>query len=44
MATLFSATYPESTVALALFHPSLLEHADNPSETELTELRERWGT
>jgi class 3 adenylate cyclase/pimeloyl-ACP methyl ester carboxylesterase len=43
MATLFAATYPESTLALALFHPSLLEFAWD-DDIELASLRERWGT
>ena len=46
MATLFAATYPEETVALALFHPPLLSiggagHVDDPT---LLDTRERWGT
>jgi class 3 adenylate cyclase len=44
MATLFAATYPESTVALALFHPSLPEYVQDDEESELASLRERWGT
>ncbi len=44
MATLFAATYPESTIALALFHPSMIEYLD-PSETAaLPRIREQWGT
>jgi class 3 adenylate cyclase/pimeloyl-ACP methyl ester carboxylesterase len=43
MATLFAATYPEKTVALALFHPPPLE-GDPDFEAELLSLRERWGT
>ena len=43
MATLFAATYPESTIALALFHPPLAE-VQAPYEAELQDLRERWGT
>jgi class 3 adenylate cyclase/pimeloyl-ACP methyl ester carboxylesterase len=44
MATMFAATYPESTVALALFHPSMLDLLD-PKEAEgLPRLRELWGT
>ncbi len=43
MATLFAATYPGSTVGLALFHPSLLEYVED-SEADLLSLRERWGT
>jgi class 3 adenylate cyclase/pimeloyl-ACP methyl ester carboxylesterase len=42
MATLFAATYPENTMALALFHPSLPEYEGPPEE--LISLRERWGT
>lgn len=43
MATLFAATYPESTLALALFHPSLLEYADDRGEDELRRIRDCWG-
>jgi class 3 adenylate cyclase len=43
MATLFAASYPERTLGLALFHPSLLEYVqDDPAE--LPRLREEWGT
>jgi class 3 adenylate cyclase/pimeloyl-ACP methyl ester carboxylesterase len=44
MATLFAATYPEDTIALALFHPSLTEYLDPKSLEELPSIRERWGT
>jgi class 3 adenylate cyclase/pimeloyl-ACP methyl ester carboxylesterase len=48
MATLFAATYPERTIALALFHPSMLEHVDpklaESLAADLPSLRERWGT
>jgi class 3 adenylate cyclase/pimeloyl-ACP methyl ester carboxylesterase len=44
MATLFAATYPESTIALALFHPSLIEHLDPKYLEGLPSIRERWGT
>ncbi len=46
MASLFAATYPEETAALALFHPPLLSvaGADHPDEAALRDLRERWGT
>ncbi len=44
MATLFAATYPENTVALALFHPSLVESRTESEEAELRDVRERWGT
>ena len=46
MATLFAATYPEETAALALFHPPLLSiaGADHPDEGTLRDIRERWGT
>ena len=44
MATLFAATYPESAVALALFHPSLIEYLDPKYLEELPSIRERWGT
>jgi class 3 adenylate cyclase len=44
MATLFAATYPESTIALALFHPSMIHLLDPGQAAELPLLRERWGT
>jgi class 3 adenylate cyclase len=45
MATLFAATYPESTVALALFHPSHVTGAATDAEVEgLGKLRQGWGT
>ena len=46
MATLFAATYPEQTAALALFHPALLsiDGADHDDEVTLRDVRERWGT
>ena len=46
MATLFAATYPEQTTALALFHPALLSvaGADHDDEATLRDIRERWGT
>jgi len=44
MATLFAATYPESTIALALFHPSLIEYLDPKYLEGLPSIRERWGT
>jgi class 3 adenylate cyclase len=46
MATLFAATYPEETAALALFYPPLLSivGADRPDEATLRDIRERWGT
>jgi class 3 adenylate cyclase/pimeloyl-ACP methyl ester carboxylesterase len=43
MATLFAATYPESTIALALFHPPLVT-VQGAYEADLLDLRERWGT
>ena len=43
MATLFAATYPESTIALALFHPPLVT-VQGAYERDLLDLRERWGT
>ena len=43
MATLFAATYPEKTLALALFHPPPLQ-PDPDFEPELLRMRERWGT
>jgi class 3 adenylate cyclase/pimeloyl-ACP methyl ester carboxylesterase len=44
MATLFAATYPENTIALALFHPSMISHLAPDQLDDLNELRERWGT
>jgi class 3 adenylate cyclase len=46
MATLFAATYPEETAALALFHPPLLSiaGAGQVDEPTLLDTRERWGT
>jgi pimeloyl-ACP methyl ester carboxylesterase len=46
MATLFAATYPEETAALALFHPPLLSiaGAGQIERAELLDTRERWGT
>jgi class 3 adenylate cyclase len=46
MATLFAATYPEQTSALALFHPPLLaaKGAGQVDEAVLRDTRERWGT
>ncbi len=47
MATLYAATYPERTIALALFQPSTHGgHWEGPEEAdeELLELRENWGT
>ena len=41
MATLFAATYPESTIALALFHPPLVT-VQGAYEADLLDLRERW--
>ncbi len=43
MATLFAATYPESTIALALFHPPVAA-VQGAYESELLDLREGWGT
>jgi class 3 adenylate cyclase len=46
MASLFAATYPERTRALALFHP--VTHGPGThgraEQEDLSELRERWGT
>jgi len=45
MATLFAATYPEQTIALALFHPPLIELLEpGYARTQLATLRGRWGT
>ncbi len=48
MATLFAATYPERTIALALFHPSMLERIEpdlaESMAVSLASIRERWGT
>ncbi|MGH3111391.1 MAG: adenylate/guanylate cyclase domain-containing protein, partial [Gaiellaceae bacterium] len=43
MATLFAATYPESTIALGLFHPPLVT-VQGAYEADLLDLREGWGT
>lgn len=47
MASLFAATYPERTRSLALYHP-WIGRSDSrllrPSEQDLLELREIWGT
>jgi class 3 adenylate cyclase len=45
MAALYAATYPERTIALALFQPSARGgHWEEDASEELLELRERWGT
>jgi class 3 adenylate cyclase len=44
MATLFAATYPEKTRALALFHPSHTGARDPHELDDLPTLRENWGT
>src|SRR5215470_10073753 len=47
MATLYAATYPERTIALAVFQPSARGgHWEGPEESdpELRELRDQWGT
>jgi class 3 adenylate cyclase/pimeloyl-ACP methyl ester carboxylesterase len=45
MASLFAATYPEQTAALALFHPSLVEYLDPAYlESHLPAIRDAWGT
>jgi len=44
MATIFAATYPEKTHALALFHPSHTEAREVVDGDELSALREGWGT
>jgi pimeloyl-ACP methyl ester carboxylesterase len=46
MATLFAATYPEKTHALALFHPSHTGAREprEPDVDDLPTLREGWGT
>jgi len=45
MSTLFAASYPESTIALALYHPSHPDFSQPPevADAELRELREGWG-
>jgi len=43
MSTLFAATYPESTIALALYHPSHPDFRDPGADAELQKLREGWG-
>jgi pimeloyl-ACP methyl ester carboxylesterase len=45
MATLFAATYPERTLALALYHPLHPRFVDREAdEPGLQRLREGWGT
>ena len=46
MATLYAATYPERTAALALFHPRACGHGleDPDGIATLADLRDRWGT
>ncbi len=44
MATLFAATYPEQTTALALFQPALTSGLSEQETVELPELRAQWGT
>lgn len=46
MATLYAATYPERTRALALFHPAAVGEGTDSREAQqgLSELRELWGT
>jgi pimeloyl-ACP methyl ester carboxylesterase len=46
MAAMYAATYPERTVALALFHPRARGPGlqDESTLDELVDLRERWGT
>jgi class 3 adenylate cyclase/pimeloyl-ACP methyl ester carboxylesterase len=46
MATLYAATYPERTRALALFHPMVRGPGteDRANQESLSDIRERWGT
>jgi class 3 adenylate cyclase len=45
LATLYAATYPDRTRALALFHPAAkADWLEANVEQDLAELRERWGT
>ncbi len=47
MASLFAATYPERTRSLALYHPWIGRsdpRLQRPSEQDLIELRDIWGT
>ena len=45
LSALYAATYPERTRALALFHPAArTEWLQENMESDLAELRERWGT
>lgn len=44
MAALYAATYPERTKALVLFQPWTYEEVTDAQQSELAELRERWGT
>ena len=47
MAALYAASYPERTLALALFHPNVVGEAHQDPDAVmkgLADLRERWGT
>jgi class 3 adenylate cyclase len=47
MASLFAATYPESTHSLVLYHPWLGgpdDKVEGSSDAELNDTRDRWGT
>ena len=45
MATMYTATYPERTRALVLFHPDPdFGREERDVQKELADLRERWGT
>ena len=47
MASLFAATYPDSTASLILYHP-WIGRSDprlrSPTEAEMLDMRDRWGT
>jgi class 3 adenylate cyclase/pimeloyl-ACP methyl ester carboxylesterase len=44
MAALYAATYPERTLALALFQPWAYSEMEDDDVAGLADLRERWGT
>jgi class 3 adenylate cyclase len=44
MACLYAATYPERTIALALFQPAAYRERTPEAEAELRSIREGWGT
>ncbi len=47
MASLFAATYPDSTASLILYHPWIGPsdpRLRSPTEAEMLDMRDRWGT